>query len=145
MSLEQIRLRYTLFGSGFKARPERFEEIKKLLGYTPVYVEESEDLLYIVLPNEEIRINKDITEFLEAKLGKPEVYLVQKRDFENVLVAFQDQSNAFVGTGIIREVDFEKREITFYTPVEKEKIRFVQLGQLKVSKEGEELGYTKIL
>ncbi|MBS7250781.1 MAG: hypothetical protein KIH08_09385 [Candidatus Freyarchaeota archaeon] len=145
MSLEQIRLRYTLFGSGSKARPERFEEIKKLLGYTPVYVEESEDLLYIVLPNEEIRINKDITEFLEAKLGKPEVYLVQKRDFENVLVALQDQRNAFVGTGIIREVDFEKREITFYTPVEKERIRFVQLGQLKVSKEGEELGYTKIL
>jgi polynucleotide 5'-hydroxyl-kinase GRC3/NOL9 len=145
LSLEQISLKYNLLGSGSEVKPEKFEEIKRILGCLPVYIEESADLLYIVLPDDEIRINKDITEYLENQLCKTEVYLTQKRDFENVLVAFQDKNNDPSGIGIIKRVDFEKREITFYTPTDKEKIRSAQFGLLKVSKDGEELGYTKIL
>lgn len=145
LNLEKIGLRYTLLGSGTKIKPEKFEEVKNILGHYPIYVEESVDLLYIILPDEEIKIDKEITKYLGDRLGKTEVYLAQKRDFENVLVAFQDEKNEYIGTGIIKKVDFEKSEITFYTSTEKEKIRFVQFGLIKVSKDGEELGYTKIL
>ncbi len=145
LSLEKIGLRYTLLGSGSQIKPEKFEEIKHTLGYSPVYMEESADLLYIVLPDKEIKITKEITKYLGNQLGKTEVYLAQKRDFENVLVAFQDEKNDHIGTGIIKKVDFEKREITFYTSTDKEKIRFVQFGLIKVSEDGEELGYSKIL
>ncbi|WXG40637.1 MAG: Clp1/GlmU family protein [Candidatus Freyarchaeum deiterrae] len=145
LSLEQINLRYTLLGSGSQVKPEKFEEIKRILGCLPIYIEESTDILYIVLPDYEIRINKDITEYLEDQLYKTEVYLTQKRDFENVLVAFQDENNEPLNIGIIKRIDFEKREITFYTSADKEKIRSAQFGLLKVSEDGEELGYTKIL
>ncbi|MFB0560568.1 MAG: Clp1/GlmU family protein [Candidatus Lokiarchaeia archaeon] len=145
LSLEKIGLKYTLLGSGTQINPEKFVEIKHSLGKFPVYIEESADLLYIVLPDEEIKITKEITKHLQNQLGKTEVYLAQKRDFENVLVAFQDEKNNHIGTGIIKKVDFEKRKITFYTSTDKEKIRFVQFGLIKVSEEGEELGYTKIL
>jgi len=145
INLAQISLKYTLLGSGSKVKPEKLEEIKRILGCLPVYTEESADLLYIVLPNDEIKINKDITEYLENQLCKTEVYLTQKRDFESVLVAFQDKNNEPIGIGIIKKVDFEKREITFYTSTDKEKVKSVQFGLLKVSEDGEELGYTKIL
>lgn len=145
LNLEQISLKYTLLGSGTRVKPEKIEEIKRILGGHPLYVEESADLLYIVLPDEEIRINKGITEYLVSQFCKTEVYLTQKRDFENVLVAFQDENNEPIGIGIIKKIDFEKREITFYTSTEKEKIKSVQFGLLKVSEDGEELGYTKIL
>lgn len=145
LSLEQIGLRYTLLGSGTQIKPEKFEEIKHILGHFPVYMEESADLLYIVLPDEEIKITKEITKHLGNQLGKTEVYLAQKRDFENVLVAFQDENNDYIGTGIIKKVDFENRVITFYTSTDKKRIRFVQFGLIKVSEDGEELGYTKIL
>lgn len=145
LNLEQIDLRFTLLGSGTQVKPEKFGEIKQIFGHFPVYIEESADILYIVLPDEEIRITLEIIKYLENQLGKNEVYIVQKRDFENVLVAFQDKNNEYVGIGIVKKVNFEKREITFYTSAEKEKIRFAQFGQIKVSREGEELGYTKIL
>lgn len=145
LSLEQIGLRYTLLGSGTQIKPEKFGEIKHILGHFPVYMEESADLLYIVLPDEEIKITKEITKYLGNQLGKTEVYLAQKRDFENVLVAFQDENNDYIGTGIIKKVDFENRVITFYTSTDKKRIRFVQFGLIKVSEDGEELGYTKIL
>lgn len=145
LSLEQIGLRYTLLGSGTQIKPEKYEEIKHILGHFPVYMEESADLLYIVLPDEEIKITKEITKHLGNQLGKTEVYLAQKRDFENVLVAFQDENNDYIGTGIIKKVDFENRVITFYTSTDKKRIRFVQFGLIKVSEDGEELGYTKIL
>ena len=73
------------------------------------------------------------------------MYIAQKKDFENLLVAFQDQNNEHSGIGIIKRVDFKNRKITFYTSAKKEKIKFVQFGLLKVSEEGEELGRTRIL
>ncbi|MEM3585703.1 MAG: hypothetical protein QXO71_00115, partial [Candidatus Jordarchaeaceae archaeon] len=145
LSLEQITLRYTLLGSGIKVGPEKFEEIRRVLGCSPLYIEESADLLYVVLPDNETRINEETIEYLENKFGKTEVYLAQKGDFENVLVAFQDKNDEPIGIGIIKRIDFEKREITIYTPTNKEEIKSVQFGLLKVNKDGEELGYTKIL
>lgn len=145
LNFDQVSLKYTLLGSGTKVKQEKFEEIKRILGCLPLYIEESADILYIVLPDGEVRINKELAEYLENHFGKTEVYFTQKSDFENVLVAFQDKYNEPIGIGIIKKIDFEKREITFYTPIDKEKIQSIQFGLLKVSQDGEEIGYTKIL
>ncbi len=145
LGFEQIGLRYTLLGSGSQPDPEKIQEIKQVLGCSPVYAEESPDLLYVILPDEEVEMTRETTKYLEKRLRKLEVYIAQKKDFENLLVAFQDQNNEHSGIGIIKRVDFKNRKITFYTSAKKEKIKFVQFGLLKVSEEGEELGRTRIL
>ena len=61
----------------------------------------------------------------------------------NLLSGIADASGRCLGLGIIELIDFARHTIALTTPVERDKVRIVQFGDLYVTPEGGELGQVK--
>ncbi len=65
-------------------------------------------------------------------------------DFErNLLCGIADATGCCLGLGIIERIDFAGRTIVLTTPVERDKVRIIQFGDMYVTPEGGELGQVK--
>ena len=63
---------------------------------------------------------------------------------KNLLVGLLDSTGEVLGIGIIDRIDYKARKIKIFTPVrEKEKIRTVQFGSLRLTPEGTEAGFVE--
>jgi polynucleotide 5'-hydroxyl-kinase GRC3/NOL9 len=61
----------------------------------------------------------------------------------NLLCGIADATGRCLGLGIIERIDFASRTIALTTPVERDKVRIVQFGDLYVTPEGGKLGPVK--
>jgi polynucleotide 5'-hydroxyl-kinase GRC3/NOL9 len=61
----------------------------------------------------------------------------------NLLCGIADVTGRCLGLGIIERIDFAARTIVLTTPVERDKVRIVQFGDVYVTPEGGELGQIK--
>ena len=61
----------------------------------------------------------------------------------NLLSGIADATGRCLGLGIIERIDFAGRTIALTTPVERDKVRIVQFGDVYVTLEGGELGQVK--
>ena len=61
----------------------------------------------------------------------------------NLLCGVADSTGCCLGLGIVDSIDFAKATITLTTPVERDKIRIVQFGDLYLTPQGGELGQVK--
>ena len=61
----------------------------------------------------------------------------------NLLSGIADASGRCLGLGIIERIDFARRTIVLSTPVERDRVRIVQFGDLYVTPEGGELRQVK--
>jgi polynucleotide 5'-hydroxyl-kinase GRC3/NOL9 len=61
----------------------------------------------------------------------------------NLLCGIADSSGRCLGLGIIERIDFAGRTIALTTPVEHDKVRIVQFGDVYVTPDGGELGQVK--
>ncbi len=61
----------------------------------------------------------------------------------NLLCGISDATGRCLGLGVIDHIDFARRLIALTTPVEREKVRIVQFGDVYVTPEGGELGQVK--
>ncbi len=61
----------------------------------------------------------------------------------NLLCGIADATGRCLGLGIIERIDFASRTIALTTPIERDKVRIVQFGDLYVTPEGGELGQVK--
>jgi len=63
---------------------------------------------------------------------------------KNLMVGLLDSAGEVLGIGIVDGIDYKGRKIRIFTPVrEKEKIRTIQFGSLKVTPEGIEAGFVE--
>ena len=63
---------------------------------------------------------------------------------KNILVGILDSMGEVLGIGIIDRIDYKARKIKIFTPVkEKEKIRTIQFGSLRLIPEGTEAGFVE--
>lgn len=63
---------------------------------------------------------------------------------KNILVGILDSMGDVLGIGIIDRIDYKARKIRIFTPVkEKEKIRTIQFGSLRLTPEGTEAGFVE--
>jgi polynucleotide 5'-hydroxyl-kinase GRC3/NOL9 len=62
---------------------------------------------------------------------------------QNLLCGIADANGRCLGLGIIDHIDFADHTITLTTPVERDKIRIVQFGDVYVKPDGSELGQVK--
>jgi len=84
-------------------------------------------------------------------VGAPSAPVAPPRDskllplgFErNLLCGIADTTGRCLGLGIIEHIDFAARTIALTTPVERDKIRIVQFGDVYITPEGGELGQVK--
>jgi len=61
----------------------------------------------------------------------------------NLLCGIADATGRCLGLGIIERIDFTGRTVALSTPVERDKVRIVQFGDVYVTSEGGELGQVK--
>ncbi|MEQ9715293.1 MAG: Clp1/GlmU family protein [Candidatus Asgardarchaeum sp.] len=111
-------------------------EVNKIL-----YVEETTDCI-IVITERGTFIPIDKVDKLKDVFAKREVKVISRDVFDNLLVAFLDSNFSFLGIGTILDVDFKKRKLKVYSNVNPNNVSALMFGYIRISPEGEELGWT---
>lgn len=136
-----INLEGTLLGKGMPPSRERARQIESILGIKPWYCEETQKTLIIVLgknkwvPEENVRR-------LEEEVKK-RIKILREGEESGLLVSLKDINGKFLGIGILQGIDYRRKAIKIYTPVNKG-IHTVRIGQVKLDREGKELGICTI-
>jgi len=129
------------FGSGAPPSRNRMSKIVEHIGTTPLYCEETPNSIFIALSDEQWA-DEEIAKTLEDALKK-KVKIVWEGDEGGLLVALNDKEGGFLGIGIIKELDYDRRVLKVYTNVKKG-IVSIHVGQIKLDKSGRELEQSNI-
>ncbi|RLI21804.1 hypothetical protein DRO54_02715 [Candidatus Bathyarchaeota archaeon] len=132
-----INLEGTLLGKGITPSRERMRQIESILGVKPWYCEETQKTLIIVLGRNKWVPEENLKKLEEAI--KKRIKVFREGEESGLIVSLKDINGRFLGIGILQGIDYRRRAIKIYTPVEKG-IHTVRIGQVKLDREGKELG-----
>lgn len=132
-----LKIEDTPLGKGTVPNPERMGKIKEVLKTRPWYCEETSKVLLLVLGRGQSLFDEDV-EKLERLLGK-KVKAIRDGEEEGLLVALKNAEGRFLGIGILRGINYRRGAIKIYTPV-KGGIHAVQIGQIRLDRDGKETG-----
>jgi len=136
-----INLEGTLLGKGIQPSRERIRQIESILGVKPWYCEETQRTLIIVLGRNKWVPEENIRKLEEAV--KKRIKIFREGEESGLIVSLKDINGKFLGIGILQGIDYKRRAIKIYTPVNKG-IHTVRIGQVKLDREGKELGICTI-
>ena len=88
-------------------------------------------------------INTEHVSNLDGELSE-RVKLMREGDERGLLVGLCDEEERFLGIGILRKIDSERRAIQVYTPVTAG-IASIHVGRVRLDKHGRETGMSSIL
>ena len=81
---------------------------------------------------------------VKRKVGVYNLKNILAGNEKNILVGLLNSMGEVLGIGIIDRIDYKARKIKIFTPVkEKEKIRIIQFGSLRLTPEGTEAGFVE--
>ena len=69
-----------------------------------------------------------------------EVIVSSEKDLENLLVGLFGVDFEYKGIGILKSIDYEKRNLTLYTREDPKEVSLIQLGTVQLLENGEEIG-----
>lgn len=140
-ALDWVKVEGSLLGAGSPLAPGRMEKIRNLLGARPIYSEETLTTIFIVL-----RKNRSVTEEqireIEESLGK-RAKVIREGEEEGLLVGLQDELGKFLGIGILCGVDYKRKVMKVYTPIN-ENVSTIRFGQIKLDENGREIGLSTV-
>ncbi len=88
------------------------------------------------------RLSHEEIKRLKEEIKVSRIKEIVKGKERGVVVGLLNQESDVQGLGIIEEIDFKERNLRLLTPVtNRERIRIVQFGSLKLSPEGQEMGF----
>jgi len=140
-SLGWVKIKDSLLGAGVPLHRNRLETLINLLGTRSVYSEESVDAILVVLKRSEAVTEKQIKDAEEHFVKR--VKVIREGDEEGLLVGLKDEEDNFLGIGILREVDYQRKALKVYTPVSK-KPHVLCFGQIKLNKNFREIGLSTV-
>ena len=140
-ALNWVKVEGSLLGAGGPMAPERMEKIRNLLGARPIYSEETLTTIFIVLKKNQSVSEEQIKE-IEESFGK-RAKVIKEGEEEGLLVGLQDELGKFLGIGILCGVDYKRRVIKVYTPVN-ENVSTIRFGQIKLDENGREIGLSTV-
>ncbi|MCJ7613461.1 hypothetical protein MUO71_01665 [Candidatus Bathyarchaeota archaeon] len=141
LSLSWVKVKNSLLGSGVPLRHKRLETLSNMLGTRPVYSEESVAAILVVLKKGEF-VTEEQLKAVEEHFGK-KVKVIWEGDEEGLLVGLKDEEDNFLGIGILHEVDYRRKALKVYTPVN-EKVFTLCFGQIKLDKNCRETGLSTV-
>jgi polynucleotide 5'-hydroxyl-kinase GRC3/NOL9 len=141
LPLSWVKLEGAFLGVGVSPSIERIKQINEFLQLSPLYCEETQNRLLIVLKRGQW-LNFDSLKRLEEKIGK-EVKIIVEGEERGLLVALQNSTGKFLGIGILLEIDFKRKTMKVYTPVTRD-IATVSIGQIKLDRNFKEIGVSSI-
>ena len=133
-----VKLQGCLPELGLPATEERVSIVSEALGFTPYHCEENPRHMLIVLGKNQ-EITDEAIKKLEEALEK-DVKVLRKGDERGVLVSLHGDDGRFLGIGVLRDIDFRRRIIRIYTPVEG-KVSTICVGCVKLDEEGREVSF----
>lgn len=140
-ALNWVKVEDSLLGAGSPLAPGRMEKIRNLLGARPIYSEETLTTIFIVL-----RKNRSVTEEqikeIEESFGK-RAKVIREGEEEGLLVGLQDELGKFLGIGILCGVDYKRKVMKVYTPIN-ENVSTIRFGQIKLDENGREIGLSTV-
>lgn len=137
ISLSGTRLMYTLFTTGAMLSDKDLEKYSKEFGLSLIYGEEGRDSLFLV-NREPIQGRAKIEEEIASIYGKDEVVLTWIGEEKGLLVGLLSPDLSYIGLGLIREIDYLKRNIELLTPIETP-ISAIQVGLIKLDNDFREV------
>jgi polynucleotide 5'-hydroxyl-kinase GRC3/NOL9 len=140
-SLSWIKVIDSLLGAGGPLHHRRLETLSNLLGKRPIYSEETVATILVVLKKSEAVTEEQIKD-AEEHFGK-RVKVIREGDEEGLLVGLKDEEDIFLGIGILHEVDYKRKTLKIYTPVN-EKVSMLYFGQIKLNKNFREIGLSTV-
>jgi len=140
-ALNWVKVEGSLLGAGGSLAPERMEKIRNLLGTKPIYSEETLATLFIVLRKNESVTEEQVKE-IEESFGK-RAKMIREGEEEGLLVGLQDERGKFLGIGILCGVDYKRRVLKVYTPIN-ENVATIRFGQIKLDESGREIGLSTV-
>jgi len=141
LQLNWIQLEYTPLCKGPSLNENRLRYLEETIGCKIIYCEETPEELFIVF-EEDNQISNDKMIEIE-KLFTKKVHIVNDGAEEGLLVSLLDQNRHFLCLGVISKIDYKNKKLKLFTPY-REKISIVQFGQIKNSRDGKELGRSKL-
>lgn len=139
--LNWIRVEGAVFGSASAPTPERMRMIRDSLGKYIVYYEETPTSVFVVLRKGQWADETQI-ERIEERLKK-RLKVIGAGEEEGLLVALHDEKGDFLGIGVLSGVDYKRKVMKVYTPVDKG-VAIIRFGQIKLDKKGIETGLSTV-
>ncbi len=140
-ALNWVKVEGSLLGVGSPLAPGRMEKIRSLLGARPIYSEETLTTIFIVLRKNRSVSEEQIKE-IEESFGK-RAKVIREGEEEGLLVGLQDELGKFLGIGILCGVDYKRRVMKVYTPVN-ENVSTIRFGQIKLDENCREIGLSTV-
>jgi polynucleotide 5'-kinase involved in rRNA processing len=140
-ALNWVKVEDSLLGAGSPLNPERMNKIRNLLGARPIYSEETLTTIFVVLRKNQSVTEEQIKE-IEESFGK-RAKVIKEGEEEGLLVGLQDERGKFLGIGILCGVDYKRRVMKVYTPIN-ENVSTIRFGQIKLDENGREIGLSTV-
>ena len=140
-SLGWLKAEDSIFGVGIPLSRKRLWDLSDLLGKRPIYSEETVAAIFAVLKNSHYISDEEIN--AAEKHFNKKVKVIQEGDEEGLLVGLKDEKNNFLGIGILNGVDYKRKILKIYTPVN-EKVSALCFGQVKLDKNCREIGLSTV-
>jgi polynucleotide 5'-kinase involved in rRNA processing len=121
-----------------------------------LYCEEGKDFINAIVTdyadaNTEILGEEDqqeATAHLDSEVAgsskQKEMRVISLRELEYLMVAFHGRGKLMASLGVLKRLDFRGRRATIFTPVEIRDIDTLEVGRVRVSPQGYELGHAEI-
>jgi polynucleotide 5'-kinase involved in rRNA processing len=110
--------------------------VYELLGMKPLHFAEHTDKISIIIGKRRWINAENIKKVEEAT--KKKVVVIRKGEEEGLLTALYNAERAFLGIGVLQEIDYLRRTLKVLTPVS-EDIAIAAIGKVKLDKNMKEL------
>jgi len=139
--LNWVKVEGAPFGTGVPLTTEQMEKVRKSLGISLVYGEETPTTFFVVLKGDQW-VNEELMKRIEEGFGKT-VKMIREGEEQGLLLALLDALGNFLGIGVLCGVDYKRRVMKVYTPVS-ENVSTIHVGQMKLDKGGGEIGLSPL-
>ncbi len=136
-NLSDIRIENAFFHSGTQMKGEELDFIEKTLECSFIYAERAAAGIFLAKKYASF-YNKNKIQILRDRYNIKEIRIVNKNDENGLVVGLLDKNLNTLGIGLIEVINYELSSIRIYTPV-MNPISKIQLGNLKITKTGQEL------
>ncbi len=137
VQLDWVEVEGDFPGSGLRPSRERMALIRSILGFDPLFCEEDTRRLLLIF-DEEVLPGQEALDSLRAQLGK-DVEVMRRGEEKNLLVALYDKEGRFLGIGTVVGLDYRKRAVRIFTPVDEEQVARLCVGRIRIDKDGNEV------
>ena len=137
LSLSSTKLMFTLFTTGARLDDVALRRYGEELSLDLIYGEESRDSLFLV-NSKPIEDKARIEDEIKRMYDKEDVVLTWIGEERGLMVGLLAPDLSYLGLGLIREIDYNKRTLEVLTPVEGT-IGVVQVGMIKLDDDFREI------